>query len=123
MEKFALTPSFIKNGSEIPEKSEETERLSGREEYESSLEDGSFKNSSDDSFSPSDCEKTYVSTEAPDNGLPETEQRGEENGSDERTDDSLSPADNVEAALSFLRAHEARARRILDKNKKPPFSR
>ena len=53
---------------------------------------------------------------APDGENGERNEKGEERG-EKRS------ADNIDAVLSFMRAHEAGTRRILGKNKKPPFSR
>ena len=53
---------------------------------------------------------------APDGENGERNEKGEERG-EKRS------ADNIDAVLSFMRAHEAGTRRILGKNKKTPFSR
>ena len=118
MEKFALTPSFMKRGGDIPEKNDGSEVSPFNGENESA----SAVHSSDVSNVGGTSENTLAeSEEVGGNGENKEGEVAEEN--DEKSKEKIARnSDNVEAALSFMRAHEARTRRILDNNKKPPFS-
>ena len=131
MEKFTLTPSFVKNenslGASSMENREREERLSSGTETDSErIEEREITNAGyaeklqgERSLPDGEEKKDDVEEKndfAPDGENGERNEKGEERG-EKRS------ADNIDAVLSFMRAHEAGTRRILGKNKKPPFSR
>ena len=95
MEKFTLMPSFMNNEGEQP-LNEEENGLGLSEEEPSRTQNYS---PTEQDYSPSEPEKREENPE----------QWKNENASD---------GENLESFMSFMRTHEARARKVFDKNKK-----
>lgn len=131
MEKFTLTPTFAKNenslGSSGAENREKDERLSFGTETDSERPEereetnaGEKEKLGEERPLPGG-EKTKDDVEEESDFALDSENAGRNGNGEERGEKRN--ADNIDAVLSFMRAHEAGTRRILGKNKNPPFSR